>query len=81
MLLRPDDPAMLLVTMNEVVLEQVIEGIEARAEEMVAGIERRSAQHNASRWEVSKGKLGKPELQCVRRFRRILTLGDCTREN
>src|SRR5229473_1304523 len=46
MLLRPDDPAMLLVTMNEVVLEQVIGGIEARAEEMVAGIEAafRSAQ-------------------------------------
>jgi hypothetical protein len=49
MLLRPDDPAMLLVTMNEVVLEQVIEGIEARAEEMVAGIEMafRSAQREA----------------------------------
>ncbi len=50
MLLRPDDPAMLLVTMkNEVVLEQVIEGIEARAEEMVAGIETafRSAQRES----------------------------------
>jgi len=39
MLLRPDDPAMLLVTMNEVVLQQVIGSIEARAEEMVAGME------------------------------------------
>ena len=49
MLLRPDDPAMLLVTMNEVVLEQVIEGIEARAEEMIAGIETafRSAQRES----------------------------------
>ena len=49
MLLRPDDPAMLLVTMNEVVLEQVIEGIEARAEEMIAGIEKafRSAQRES----------------------------------
>nr|MBA2678071.1 hypothetical protein [Ktedonobacteraceae bacterium] len=28
MLLRPDDPAMLLVTMNEVVLQQVIGSIE-----------------------------------------------------
>ncbi len=49
MLLRPDDPAMLLVTMNEVVLQQVIGSIEARAEEMVAGIEAgvRSAQREA----------------------------------
>src|ERR1700736_6045609 len=39
MLVSPDDPAMLLVTMNEVVLQQVIASIEARAEEMVAGIE------------------------------------------
>ena len=38
MLLRPDDPAMLLVTMNEVVLQQVIGSIEARTVEIVAGI-------------------------------------------
>ena len=36
MLLRPDDPAMLLVTMNEVVLQQVIGSIETRAEEIYA---------------------------------------------
>src|SRR5260370_821072 len=49
MLLRPDDRAMVLVTMNEVVLQQVIGSIEARAEEMVAGIEAgfRSAQREA----------------------------------
>src|SRR6266849_2812062 len=49
MLLRPDDPAMLLVTMNEVVLQQVIGSIETRAEEIVAGIEAgvRSAQREA----------------------------------
>ena len=49
MLLRPDDPAMLLVTMNEVVLQQVIGSIEVRTEEMVARIEAvlRSAQHDA----------------------------------
>jgi hypothetical protein len=49
MLVMPDDPAMLLVTMNEVVLQQVIGDIEARTEEMVAGIEAglRSAQHEA----------------------------------
>jgi Transcriptional activator TraM len=49
MLLRPDDPAMLLVTMNEVVLQQVIGSIEARAEEIIAGIEMgfRSAQREA----------------------------------
>src|SRR5882724_9304565 len=39
MLLRPDDPAMLLVTMNEVVLQQVFGSIEARTEEIVAGIQ------------------------------------------
>ena len=37
MLVRQDDPAMLLVTMNEVVLQQVIGSIEARTEEIVAG--------------------------------------------
>jgi hypothetical protein len=39
MLVRPDDPAMLLVTMNEVVLQQVFGRVEARMEEIVAGIE------------------------------------------
>src|SRR3979411_79876 len=49
MLLRQDDPAMLLVTMNEVVLQQVIGSIEARTEEIVAGIEARfrSAEREA----------------------------------
>ena len=39
MLVRQDDPAMLLVTMNEVVLQQVFGSIEARTEEIVAGME------------------------------------------
>src|ERR1700730_525195 len=39
MLVSQDDPAMLLVTMNEVVLQQVFGNIEARPEEIVAGIE------------------------------------------
>ena len=39
MLVRQDDPAMLLVTMNEVVLQQVFGRIEARTEEIVAGME------------------------------------------
>jgi hypothetical protein len=49
MLVMPDDPAMLLVTMNELVLQQVMGSIEARTEEIVAGIEAglRSAQHEA----------------------------------
>jgi transcriptional activator TraM len=49
MLVSQDDPAMLLVTMNEVVLQQVIGSIEARTEEIVAGIEAqfRSAQREA----------------------------------
>jgi hypothetical protein len=49
MLVSQDDPAMLLVTMNEVVLQQVIDSIEARVGEIVVGIERglRSAQHEA----------------------------------
>jgi hypothetical protein len=49
MLVSQDDPAMLLVTMNEVVLQQVFGNIEARTEEIVAGIEAgvRSAQHEA----------------------------------
>src|SRR5258708_32137845 len=50
MLVMPDDPAMLLVTMNEMVLQQVIGGIQTHMEDMVAGIEAslRSAQHEAS---------------------------------
>jgi hypothetical protein len=50
MLVSQDDPAMLLVTMNEVVLQQVFGRIEARTEEIVAGMEAglRSAQHEAS---------------------------------
>ena len=49
MLVRQDDPAMLLVTMNEVVLQQVFGRIEARTEEIVAGMEAglRSAQREA----------------------------------
>ncbi len=49
MLVRQDDPAMLLVTMNEVVLQQVVGSIEARTEEIVAGMEAglRSAQREA----------------------------------
>ena len=49
MLVSQDDPAMLLVTMNEVVLQQVMGSIEARTEEIVAGIEAtfRSAQREA----------------------------------
>ncbi len=49
MLVRQDDPAMLLVTMNEVVLQQVFGRIEARTEEIVAGMEAglRSAQRQA----------------------------------
>ena len=49
MLVRQDDPAMLLVTMNEVVLQQGFGSIEARTEEIVAGMEAglRSAQRQA----------------------------------
>jgi hypothetical protein len=38
-LVSPDDPAMLLATMNELVLEQVIGNIEARMYDAVAGME------------------------------------------
>jgi len=50
MLVRQDDPAMLLVTMNEVVLQQVVGSIEARMAEIVADIEAglRSVQYEAS---------------------------------
>jgi hypothetical protein len=49
MLVSQDDPAMLLVTMNEVVLQQVLGKIEARTEEIVACLEAsfRSAQNEA----------------------------------
>ncbi len=49
MLVSQDDPAMLLVTMNEVVLQQVFANIKARTEEIVAGLEAglRSAQREA----------------------------------
>ena len=49
MLVSQDDPAMLLVTMNEVVLQQVFGRIEGLTEEIVAGIEAglRSAQRQA----------------------------------
>jgi len=49
MLVSHDDPAMLLVTMNEVVLQQVVGSLEARTEKIVAGMEAgfRSAQHDA----------------------------------
>ena len=47
MLVSQDDPAMLLVTMNEVVLQQILGNIEARLQEIVAGVEDglRLAQH------------------------------------
>jgi len=49
MLVMPDDPAMLLVTMNEMVLQQVIGDIEAHMQDMVASVEAglRSAQLEA----------------------------------
>jgi len=49
MLVSRDDPAMLLVTMNEVVLQQVLGTIECRITEIVASMEERlrSAQHDA----------------------------------
>src|SRR5258708_2895337 len=49
MLVSQDDPAMLLVTMNEVVLQQVFGKIEARTEEIVVSLEAglRSAQREA----------------------------------
>jgi hypothetical protein len=49
MLVSEDDPAMMLVTMNEVVLQQIFGNIEARTEEIVAGIEAgvRAAQREA----------------------------------
>ncbi len=49
MLVSQDDPAMMLVTMNEVVLQQIFGNIEARTEEIVAGIEAgvRAAQREA----------------------------------
>jgi ElaB/YqjD/DUF883 family membrane-anchored ribosome-binding protein len=50
MLVSPDDPAMLLVTMNELVLEQVIRNVEMHMEDMVSGTEAvlRSAQQEAT---------------------------------
>ena len=60
MLVSHDDPAMLLVTMNEVVLQQVVGSLEARTEKIVAGMEAgfRSAQHDAL--GNMKEKHGKP---------------------
>jgi hypothetical protein len=50
MLVSQDDPAMLLVTMNEVVLQQVVGSIELRVREIVTGIEGGllAAQHEAT---------------------------------
>ena len=50
MMVRQDDPAMLLVTMNEVVLQQVVENIEVRVRKIVADIEDevRSTQREAA---------------------------------
>src|SRR6266550_2270622 len=67
MLVRQDDPAMLLVTMNEVVLQQVFGSIGARMEEIVAGMEAglRSAQRQAMgsiEKEVDAGRLHAREL-------------------
>lgn len=49
MLVNQDDPAMLLVTMNEVVLQQVLGNIEIRVTEIVDSVEERlrSAQHES----------------------------------
>ena len=49
MLVMPDDPAMLLVTMNEIVLQQVMASIVARMEDTVSAIDAglRLAQHEA----------------------------------
>jgi hypothetical protein len=79
MLVMPDDPAMLLVTMNELVLEQVLGSLEARVEEIIAGFEDglRSAQKEALR--NIEGEARKLGLLCARKFKRILTPGGYTR--
>jgi hypothetical protein len=56
MLVCHDDPAMLLVTMNEVVLQQVMGSIEARTEEIVVDIE-------ASFCSAQRGALGSVERE------------------
>src|SRR5437763_15865112 len=71
MLVSQDDPARLLVTMNEVVLQQVFAHIEARTEKIVAGMEagRCSAQRQAmGRREKEARKAGlavREEIQKV----------------
>src|SRR5271165_875120 len=58
MLVRPDDPAMLLVTMNEVVLQQLAADIEARvmetADSLVSVL--RSTQVEASKGIESEAR-------------------------
>jgi ElaB/YqjD/DUF883 family membrane-anchored ribosome-binding protein len=70
MLVSPDDPAMLLVTMNELVLEQVVGHIEAHMEDVVAGIEAgfRSAQNEAmGSIEVEARKAGSAVREEIQR--------------
>ncbi len=65
MLVRQDDPAMLLVTMNEVVLQQVVGSLEARTEKIVARdafLYRLQMQH-ATR--ISKDVLGADAYLCI----------------
>ena len=69
MLVTQDDPAMLLVTMNEVVLQQILGNIEVRLQEIVAGVEDglRLAQHevlgNIERDARKAGSAVREEIQ------------------
>jgi len=60
MLVRQDDPAMLLVTMNEVVLQQVFGRIEARRKRSSRAWRQAVARRSVKRWEVLRRKHAKP---------------------
>lgn len=81
LLIREDDPAMALVTMSEIVLEQVLKEAEVRFRSVLSEAEKARKGRNKTYWFGFKRKWGAPEVRSVCSFSGISTPVDCRRES
>ena len=81
LLIREDDPAMALVTMGEIVLEQVLSEAELRLRGLLAEAEKGQKRSQQETLIWVKKKWGVPEVRSGRNFSAILMPADCRPES